>query len=263
MIGQAASGTPKMMGPSRTTMRAIFPAEQEQGLIQEFFEDRRSAFFVDVGAADPQFGSQTWHLEQAGWSGFLVEPRPEMAEKLRRDRRVPVYEVACSSAANVGRTMTLHLRGGYSSLSENLVVAGLEPQGIVEVQIRTLDDLLTEMNAPQPIDFVSIDVEGHEIEVLDGFNLERWRPRLILIEDHVLDLRLHRLLQQRGYKWVRRTGLNAWYVPVDSPMRVGRAGWLQFFRKYYLSMPTRRVRDAVRLVRASTGIWPPSRGRGG
>jgi FkbM family methyltransferase len=244
-------------------MRAIFPPEQERQLIHEFFEGTPTPFFVDVGAADPEFGSQTWDLEQAGWSGFLVEPRPDMAEKLRRSRRATVYEVACSSPANVGRSMTLHLRGGYSSLSENLVVAGLAPQGVVDVQIRTLDDLLAEMRAPRPIDFVSIDVEGHEIEVLDGFDLDRWRPRLILIEDHVLDLRLHRLLQERGYKWVRRSGLNAWYVPADAPMRVGWVGWLQFFRKYYLSMPTRRVRDAVRRVRALTGILPPSRGRGG
>jgi FkbM family methyltransferase len=243
-------------------MRVIFQPEQEQQLIREFFGYSPSAFFVDVGAADPQFGSQSWHLEQAGWSGLVVEPRPDMAEKLRRNRRATVYEVACSAPHNVARSMTLHLRGGYSSLNERLVIAGLKPQGIVEVRIRTLDDLLTEAKAPTPIDFVSIDVEGHEIEVLDGFDLDYWRPRLILIEDHVLNLRLHRLLQKRGYKWVRRTGLNGWYVPSDVAMRVGWLGRLQFIRKYYLSLPTRRIRDAVRLVRASSGVLPPSRGRG-
>jgi FkbM family methyltransferase len=243
--------------------RAIFPAELEQRLIQEFFDGTPSPFFVDVGAADPQIGSQSWHLERIGWSGLLVEPRPDMAEKLRRERRAPVFEVVCSSPANAGRVMSLHLRGGYSSLSENLVIAGLQPQGLVKVQVRTLDDLLAETKAPRPLDLVSIDVEGHEIEVLAGFDLDKWKPRLILIEDHVLDLRLHRLLQQRGYKWVRRTGLNAWYVPADSPMQFGWLGRLQFIRKYYLSMPTRRVRDAVRRARAATGIWPPSRGRGG
>jgi hypothetical protein len=157
--------------------------------------------------------------------------------------------------------MTLHLRGGYSSLNDSLMIAGLPPQGTISVAVNTLDAILAEAKSPRPIDFVSIDVEGHETEVLDGFDLAYWRPRLILIEDHVLDLRLHHLLQQRGYKWVRRTGLNAWYVPADYPMQVGWVGWLQFFRKYYLSMPTRRVRDAVRRVRAAIGVLPPSRGR--
>lgn len=246
-----------------SSARAIFPPEQEQALIQEFFGPDRPGFFVDVGAANPQFGSQTWHLEQAGWSGIVIEPRPDMAEQLRRGRQVTVYEVACSSPANVGRMMTLHLRGGYSSLSENLVVAGLQPRGTVEVAIRTLDDLLAQSKAPVPIDFVSIDVEGHEIEVLDGFDLARWRPRLILIEDHVLDLRLHRLLDRRGYKWVRRSGLNGWYIPADGAMQVGWLGRMQFIRKYYASLPTRYIRDAVRRMRAATGIWPPSRGGDG
>ena len=56
-------------------MRAIFPPEQEQQLITDFFSGARAPFFVEVGAADPQFGWQTWHLEQAGWPGILIEPR--------------------------------------------------------------------------------------------------------------------------------------------------------------------------------------------
>jgi FkbM family methyltransferase len=242
-------------------MRAIFPPEQEQALVREFFGDARERFFVDVGAADPQFGSQTWHLEEAGWSGVLIEPRPDMAERLRHERRAKVYECACSCPADRSRSMPLHLRGGYSSLGQSLMIPGLAPHGTISVSVRTLDDILVEAQAPSPVDFVSIDVEGFEIEVLDGFNLDHWRPRLILIEDHVLDFRLHRVLQQRGYKWVRRTGLNAWYVPADNPMSVGWVGWLQFVRKYYLSLPTRRIRDGVRRVRALTGVLPPSRGR--
>jgi FkbM family methyltransferase len=242
-------------------MRAVFPAEQERKLIHEFFAGAHKPFFVDVGAADPEVGSQTWDLEQVGWSGIIIEPRPDMAQKLRCNRRATVYEMACSSPRNAGRSMTLHLRGGYSSLNDRMMIAGLTPQGTVSVRANTLDAILAEAKSPRPIDFVSIDVEGHESEVLDGFDLAYWRPRLLLIEDHVLDFRLHRLLKSRGYKWVRRTGLNAWYVPSDSRMRVGLIGWLQFFRKYYLSMPARRVRDTVRHFRAATGILPPSRGR--
>jgi FkbM family methyltransferase len=242
-------------------MRAIFSWKQEQTLVREFLGDGATGFFVDVGAADPQFGSQSWHLEALGWSGILVEPRPDMAERLRRERRAKVYECACASPGKASRSMPLHLRGGYSSLSESLVIAGIEPQGTVSVSLRTLDDILVDAKAPSPVDFVSIDVEGFEIEVLEGFDLDRWRPRLILIEDHVQDWSLHRVLLQRGYKWVRRTGLNGWYVPADYPMKVGWVGQLQFFRKYYLSLPTRRVRDAVRRARAFTGVLPPSRGR--
>jgi hypothetical protein len=110
-----------------------------------------------------------------------------------------------------------------------------------------------------PIDFVSIDVEGHEPDVLAGFDLQRWRPRLLVIEDHVLNLRLHRLLQSGGYKWVQRVDFNGWYVPQDNPMHVCGIGQLQFTRKYYLSLPIRWVRDGLRRLRAYTGIMPPDR----
>lgn len=117
----------------------------------------------------------------------------------------------------------------------------------------TLDGVLQDAGASAPIDFLSIDTEGHEIEVLSGFDLARWRPRLILIEDLVLDRDLHRLLTGRGYKWVRRTGLNSWYVPADSAMAVSLEGYLQFIRKYYLGVPFRRLREALRRLRRRLG----------
>jgi hypothetical protein len=121
--------------------------------------------------------------------------------------------------------------------------------GTSEVLLRTLDEILIDANAPAPLDFVSIDVESHEIEVLAGFDLTRWRPRLILIEDLAYNLRIHRHLTQRDYKWVRRTGLNSWYVPAASPMAVGVIGCLQFFRKHYLGVPFRNLREWKRRLR--------------
>ncbi len=122
----------------------------------------------------------------------------------------------------------------------------MRKEEIIEVPVRTLDDILDEANAPAPIDFLSIDVESHEIEVLNGVTLTRWQPRLILIEDLAFNTRLHRHLRSRGYKWVRRTGLNGWYVPDASPMRVSAFGRWQFFRKHYLGTPFRHIREAKR-----------------
>jgi hypothetical protein len=112
--------------------------------------------------------------------------------------------------------------------------------------VRTLDSLLVEARAPQPIDLLSLDVEGHEIEVLSGFDMARWRPRLILLEDHVGNLRKHRHMRRAGYRLIRRTGLNAWYVPDDHPARLTGFGRWQILRKYYLALPFRAARDAKR-----------------
>src|SRR5438128_95207 len=230
-------------------MRAIFPPDDEARRVGEFLGPK-PGFFVDVGANDPQLGSQTWQLEQAGWTGVLVEPQPDLADRLRQARKAKVFAVACSSPENAGKSMPLHLGGPLSSLNERLMDTMRRPDATIVVPVRTLDQILIEAGAPAPFDFLSIDVEGHSLEVLDGIDLERWRPRLILIEDHVLDLRLHRQLRSRGYRWIRRTGLNGWYVPADAAPPLGAFGWLQFFRKYYLGIPFRHLREASRRARA-------------
>ena len=226
-------------------MRTVFPDSVEDALKAEFFAKSPAGFFVEVGANEPLHGSQTWQFEQAGWNGVLVEPQPELAERLRAVRRARIVAAACSSPANAGGRMTLFLSGPHSSLKRDLVVTGVVPHGTIEVPARTLDDILIEAGAPTPIDFISIDVEGHEVDVLSGFDVARWRPRLILIEDHVSSLATHRFLMRAGYQLIRRTGLNGWYVPRSEAPRVG-LGWWQLARKYYLALPFRVLRDRKR-----------------
>jgi FkbM family methyltransferase len=236
-------------------MRAIFLQDAEEGLKEAFFAASHEGFFVDVGANEPRTWSQTWHLEQAGWRGILIEPQPDLARRLRQERKATVFDIACSSPENSGKSLPLHVAGLYTSLNPDFFVNDMRRDGVIAVPVRTLDDILIEAKAPAPIDFVSIDVESHEIDVLRGFDLDRWRPRLLLIEDLVMNRHLHRYLQVRGYKWVRRTGLNSWYVPASSPVSVSLLGRLQFLRKYYLSIPFRHLRQIKRRIQVR--LWGP------
>jgi FkbM family methyltransferase len=232
--------------PARSSERvAIFPSDAEERLKAEFFRAIPAGFFVDVGANAPKDGSQSFAMERRGWSGVLVEPQPDLAEVLRSQRRGKVYATACSTPANAGKTLTLYLAGIHSSLTSDFYVADMQRAGTVAVPVMTLDQILTDTGAPTPLDFVSIDVEGHEIEVLEGFDL-RWRPRLLFVEDVVQNLRLHRDITGRGYRWFRRTAINSWYVPHDAPEGVSLAGRLQFIRKYYLGLPFRVLREKKR-----------------
>jgi len=117
------------------------------------------------------------------------------------------------------------------------------------VPVRTLNDILQEAEAPSPIDLLSIDVEGHEIEVLHGFDLARWRPRLIMIEDHVGDLERHWYLQSSGYRLIRRVGNNGWYVPAIEQFKISWGDRWEIWRKYYLALPFRLLRNALRRLR--------------
>jgi FkbM family methyltransferase len=234
---------------------SVDPAEEEkkseehqQRLVREFLEfltPRAPGFFVDVGANHPSWGSQTWHLEQRGWRGILVEPLPEHADRLRQTRTAKVFAVACSSPENADRMLPFYAADALSGLDRKQMAPWAEPE-VINVPVRTLDSLLEEARAPQPLDFLSIDVEGHEVEVLRGFDFARWAPRLILLEDHVANLNRHRFMTANGYRLVRRTELNGWYVPHNAPIRFGLGEDLRLLRKYYLGLPLRKMRHGWR-----------------
>ena len=131
-----------------------------------------------------------------------------------------------------------------AGLDRERMSPGAEAAYTIVVPTRTLDSVLEEASAPASIELLSIDVEGHEVEVLQGFDLARWQPALILVEDHVSSLKTHRYLQRNGYRLIRRAGFNGWYVPAGEPIRVTRADRWEILRKYYLALPFRMLRDA-------------------
>jgi FkbM family methyltransferase len=228
---------------------AIFRPEHEDEKRLEFFGDD-IGYFVEVGAHDPIGLSQTYVLEQRGWNGILVEPLPDYAQRLRSARKARVFECACAAPAEAGKTLPFYVASGLSSLRAELPTIGVKPNAVIEVKVRTLDDILTEAGAPAPLDLVSIDVEGLEIDVLEGFDLARWRPRLLILEDRAIDFTLHRYVRANGYRWIKRFALNNWYVPEESPATVSAFGRLQYIRKFYLGMPLRRQRQNKKRARA-------------
>jgi len=223
-------------------------SDHEMRLVRAFFGSDKG-YFVEVGANDPRERSQTWLLEQSGWTGVLVEPQPDLAAELRANRKAKVFSVACSSPENAGRDLPFHVAGPLSSLDRNGMAPGAVTERIINVPIRTLDSILVEAGSPAGFDFLSIDVEGHEIEVLRGFDMVHWRPRLILLEDHVADLSKHRYLIGAGYRIIRRYENNGWYVPRESSVVCQWPDRWEILRKYYFALPFRMLRNLSRRLR--------------
>ena len=218
----------------------------DDSLVWEYFHRRPHGFFIEVGANDPVALSQTYLLEQNGWAGILVEPQAACCARLREVRkRARVVQAACGPPDQKGKA-----RFRVAADHTRSVLAAQEPApetaftGTVEVDVVTLDDLLAASGSPKP-DFVSIDVEGAELGVLQGFDLGRYKPELLLIEDHVEDLRLHSYLRAHAYKLVRRTGSNNWYVPNQAPFPIGFGERLRLLRKMYLATPLRKLKRAL------------------
>jgi len=226
---------------------------EEKQLVLKFFGPQRGGIFVEVGANDPVAGSQTWLLEQNGWRGVLVEPQSSHYEKLCALRKnSQVFRVACSAPGQEGEMdLLLADENGSSTLRRQRDTHGTRFVGAERVQVTTLDRVLQSAGLTR-MDFLSLDVEGHEIEVLRGLDFEKFRPALILIEDGARDLNRHRFLRARGYKLVKRTCLNNWYVPRDCDFRMrSLAERFELFRKMFLGLPFRKLRLYLRRRRAA------------
>ncbi len=221
----------------------------EDLIVREFFEQRSDGFFMEVGANDPVKFSQTWLLERCGWTGLLVEPLADRCARLRSGRpRSRVHQVAVGAPAQRG---PMELQVPPDDMFASLCPRDKAPTAVKTetVQVKTLDDVLASEGDPV-VDFISIDVEGLELEVLQGFALTRHRPRLLLMEDHLKSLAVHAHLTTHGYELVKRTGCNNWYVPAGTPFSF--TTWterLQLWKRMRLNTPWNIVRR--RLV----GAW--------
>jgi FkbM family methyltransferase len=185
-------------------------------------------------------------FEQRGWKGILVEPIAKNCELLRQQRPGSrVFQCALGAPEQRGRAQ-LNVAAGNDGLSGLNLNDGVVLDRMEEVEVRTLDEILAEAGNPK-LDFVSIDVEGLELQVLRGFDLARHRPAVVLVEDHLQKLGVHRHLVRHGFRVVKRTGVNNWYVPKRQPFHM--TTWterLKLFRKMFLGLPFRKIRMSLR-----------------
>lgn len=223
-------------GPKRSVVDA------EHAEIRRFLAADGPGSFLEIGANEPVVLSQTWHLARVGWRGVLVEPNPRLAARLRAERPdAAVVEAICSGpSAPASMRLRLPESSGHATVMATFADRADREVETFEVPTRTADSII-ERELGGRVDFISIDVEGHEPEVLRGLRLERFRPRLMLVEDDMSSLETSRLLWARGYRMLRRTQNNNWWIPDGSPHRMWpRERWRMLGK--FLRWPYRAAR---------------------
>ena len=177
-------------------------------------------FYVDVGAQDPQVESVTCAFYERGWSGINMEPVKEYFDKLNQARPHDINLNVAAGRASEFRTLHSFAGSGLSTLDAEISArheaAGLTATESV-VQVLTLTEVLKD-SGRSPIHFLKIDVEGAEGEVLEGLDLGRIRPWIIVVEatepnrtttNHE---KWEHLIIDHGYSYAYFDGLNRFYV---------------------------------------------------
>lgn len=194
----------------------VYAQHGEDELLASRFPQRHGVF-VEVGAADGVQGSNSLFFEERGWSGVLVEPNPYFAARCRDQRinQVAEYAVTAPDAPRQQSFQVVRENPQLSGLeldAETIRVHGVQDVEVVSVACRTLDEVLREYLGDKLIDFVTIDVEGHEWSVIQGFSLDVWQPSVVIIERNFHpDLRIFAHMWGHGYAYTRTTGVNDWF----------------------------------------------------
>lgn len=243
----------------------------EDRLLATCFGHKPHGYFVEVGAYDGVNMSNSYYFEQIGWTGLLIEADPDLADQCAGSRPASITVNCAVVPPGMPLTTTFRVVEGVEgweiikglsslSLSESVIKKHahlVKGSREISVPAKTLDTILEENNA-SAIDFVTIDVEGHEWGVLQGFTLSRWKPQVVLIErnSHLPDMKLMRHMHGNHYIFCRTTGgVNDWFERVQpgvssSPAYLGRL-WLSFYLPKYLTAWLPPIREFTkRLYRA-------------
>ena len=180
-------------------------------------------FYIDVGAQHPTIDSVSLAFYERGWTGIDIEPVPEYASLLREQRpKNDVLQVALSNRGGRASLTVVSGTGLSTVSSERAATLQTETDNHPDLTVLEVDQCrvsdLTEYFEKRPVHWMKIDVEGHEKEVLEGWDPAVLRPWILVVEATVPNSKTpdyaswESLVLDAGYQCVYKDGLNRFYL---------------------------------------------------
>ena len=159
----------------------------------QYFHGKTDGVFVEVGGHDGYSWSNTWGLAEVGWRGLYYEPIPDLAERCKvthANNNVKVLNVCVGDQFDEANGKVKLWIGSNPTIDEETMKLSpwdgdkYDPNKFIMSPCVTLNTSLVDEDIPHEFDLLSIDVEGAELHVLNGLDLHRWHPKMIIIETH-------------------------------------------------------------------------------
>jgi FkbM family methyltransferase len=217
---------PMVFPGSRKTDTLLALRNSNSQLGQDLFvitelDFKTSGYFVDFGATNGIDSNNSYLLEKEfGWSGIVAEPAKRWHKDLKMNRHCSVETDCVWRDSNSILTFNETDYGEYSTIdaygASDHHRQDRETGRRYEVKTISLLDLLEKHHAPREIDYLSVDTEGSEYEILSNFSFDRYRFRIITCEHNFTPARdkIFDLLTQNGYvrKFEEVSNFDDWYV---------------------------------------------------
>ncbi len=203
----------------------------QDGYVNEhYFKNRRGGVFIDIGAHNGMTYSNTYFFEkELGWTGICIEPLPERFAELQVCRSCiciqgcvadtdGVSQLLKVSSPYVNTEMLSGLQDKYDPRHFERMKIEVATYGgsyeYIDVQCYKLNGLL-EKNGITHVNFLSIDTEGGEFDILSSIDFSKYKIDVITVEDNYGDSRFISFLEEKGYTLITRLGMDLLFVHKD------------------------------------------------
>ena len=180
--------------------------ETDKYIRETFFPDfEYKGIMIEVGAGPTVFYSMSKHFRDNGWRCICIDPNPKFVNDHKKNGN-EIHQLAISNYEGESE-FSIVSTGMWDNEYDGISYSGLEIKykmpnykvDKVQVKVRTLNSLLDELTV-ENVDFISVDVEGSEIEVIEGFDVNRYNPKVILLENYTHDPKYETFMDSLGYK---------------------------------------------------------------
>jgi FkbM family methyltransferase len=196
-----------------------FSQEGEDIILARIFDRKDNGFYVDIGAHHPQRFSNTYYFYLRGWRGINIDPLPFSMDEFERLRPLDInleLAVASSDEKLIYYQFNEPALNGFSeeiSRQRDGIRGDYFITGTQEIQTHRLSEILDQyLPSGQVVDFMTIDVEGLDLEVLKSNDWSRFRPKVVLVEelnkltlDKISESPIFQFMKNQGYTLYAKT----------------------------------------------------------